>query len=438
MGHIKLNTLKLSSNYDQIHQNFAQVFRAVGHILAMSPSLFKYYINPKTGKKLGLNNVIRKTGKKSEIITPKVVAFVQDHFKCKTLSGAPLEDEGSHNAHWEKRFFGSEIMSAGETTNSVISKLTISLLEDSGWYVFRRGTVVNNKVIDYEPFYWLKGEGCNVYNEKCPVTSSTCSKLGSNGCSYDGTYQGTCSTSVFGNGCKYFVPSTPWVKSDCRVLTANGHKKVAGGMSKLEEYRKRYFNVNGPGSRCFNGSIKDSVSGFTKTENFCFKPRCVKKTQNSYELQIKFGLKWLTCKKNNEKLKVTGEKSGTITCPSNVSSFCERYSGGCKNDCFGKGRCMANRKCQCYSGFSGHLCDDRTILHIKSDGKKDIQSITMSDVDSKDPKCCRNGGVYNKFMGLCLCNVGYTGTSCQHKDTLTLSYYTAPKNSVSAVTSCDK
>jgi len=105
MGHIKLNTLKLSSNYDRIHQNFAQVFRAVGHILAMSPSLFKYYINPKTGKKLGLNNVIRKTGKKSEIITPKVVAFVRDHFKCKTLSGAPLEDEGSHNAHWEKKIF---------------------------------------------------------------------------------------------------------------------------------------------------------------------------------------------------------------------------------------------------------------------------------------------------------------------------------------------
>lgn len=316
-------------------------------------------------------------------------------------------------------------MSASSVTNPIISKVTISLFEDSGWYVFRRGAEVNGKVIDYERFYWLQGYGCEIIgNVKCPANAHACSSLGTGGCSYDNTFRGTCDNVDFGNGCNYFVPSSPWENSDCRVMNPNNEK--------LKQYSRRYYNVNGPGSRCFNGFIQDSISGFAKASNFCFQPRCVQNKQKNYDLQIKYGNKWLTCKSSNEKLKVTGKKSGFISCPSDISKFCQRYAGGCEKDCYGRGRCMQNRKCQCYAGFSGESCGDRTLLSTKNDGSYDINSLSITEVTVKSKDCCKNGGVYNNMMGICLCNVGYTGTTCENVDNLTKSYYKAPKNSVTS------
>ena len=89
------------------------------------------------------------------MVTPRVVQEVRDHFNCPTLEGAELEDQGGDGTaltHWEKRLFQVEIFlymdyeifsvvlqveamtGTVNTAEPVYSRLTLALLEDSGWY----------------------------------------------------------------------------------------------------------------------------------------------------------------------------------------------------------------------------------------------------------------------------------------------------------------
>ena len=73
------------------------------------------------------------------MVTPRVVEEVRLHFNCSDLEGAELEDQGGDGTaltHWEKRIFQNEAMTGTvHTENPVYSRLTIALLEDSGWYL---------------------------------------------------------------------------------------------------------------------------------------------------------------------------------------------------------------------------------------------------------------------------------------------------------------
>uniref|UniRef100_A0A914REA0 Leishmanolysin-like peptidase n=1 Tax=Parascaris equorum TaxID=6256 RepID=A0A914REA0_PAREQ len=54
-----------------------------------------------------------------------------------TLEGAELENQGGDGTaltHWEKRLFENEAMTGTHTQNPVYSRITLALLEDSGWY----------------------------------------------------------------------------------------------------------------------------------------------------------------------------------------------------------------------------------------------------------------------------------------------------------------
>lgn len=48
-----------------------------------------------------------------------------------------MENEGgetSSASHFEKILFGNELMTGVQTGNPILSRFTLSLLEDSGWY----------------------------------------------------------------------------------------------------------------------------------------------------------------------------------------------------------------------------------------------------------------------------------------------------------------
>ena len=72
------------------------------------------------------------------MVTPNVVREVREHFACPTLAGAELEDQGGDGTaltHWEKRIFQNEAMTGTvNTAKPVYTRLTMALLEDSGWY----------------------------------------------------------------------------------------------------------------------------------------------------------------------------------------------------------------------------------------------------------------------------------------------------------------
>lgn len=106
------------------------------------------------------------------IVTPRVVEEVRRHFNCSTLEGAELEDQlingktladgvidGTAFTHWEKRVFENEAMTGTYTQNPVISRITLALMEDTGWY-----SVNYDNAAEYE---WGKNLGCDFVKNSC-------------------------------------------------------------------------------------------------------------------------------------------------------------------------------------------------------------------------------------------------------------------------------
>ena len=96
------------------------------------------------------------------IVTPKVHEEAKQHFNCSTLEGAELENQGGPGtelAHWEKRLFENEGMTGAFTQNSVFSRITLALMEDTGWY-----TVDYHKA---EPLRWGQNLGCMFVKNSC-------------------------------------------------------------------------------------------------------------------------------------------------------------------------------------------------------------------------------------------------------------------------------
>ncbi|BFZ22523.1 hypothetical protein BsWGS_25562 [Bradybaena similaris] len=102
------------------------------------------------------------------MVTPRVKAEVQKHFNCSLLEGAELEDQGIDGTvltHWEKRVFENEAMTGTYTQNSVISRITLAMLEDTGWY-----KADYNMAEDYE---WGRDLGCEFVLNSCYYWIST-------------------------------------------------------------------------------------------------------------------------------------------------------------------------------------------------------------------------------------------------------------------------
>ncbi|EDO33070.1 predicted protein, partial [Nematostella vectensis] len=96
------------------------------------------------------------------MVTPRVQQEVQDHFNCSSLEGAELENQGGPGtelAHWEKRVFENEGMTGAFTQNAVFSRVTLALMEDTGWYRS------NFKMA--ETLRWGKNLGCLFVNNSC-------------------------------------------------------------------------------------------------------------------------------------------------------------------------------------------------------------------------------------------------------------------------------
>ncbi|XP_071481004.1 uncharacterized protein [Diadema antillarum] len=96
------------------------------------------------------------------LVLPNVLREARAHFECPTLQGVELEDGGGSGtalAHFEKRILAPESMSGFITPSRVFSRITLGLMEDTGWYE-----------PDYEmadDLQWGKGLGCEFVQRSC-------------------------------------------------------------------------------------------------------------------------------------------------------------------------------------------------------------------------------------------------------------------------------
>ncbi|KAJ6224326.1 hypothetical protein RDWZM_002871 [Blomia tropicalis] len=96
------------------------------------------------------------------ITTPNVIKEVRDHFNCSKLEGAELEnqgEDGTYLTHWEKRLFENEAMTGTHTQNPIFSRITLALMEDTGWYRANYSLA--------QPLEWGKNLGCDFAMKSC-------------------------------------------------------------------------------------------------------------------------------------------------------------------------------------------------------------------------------------------------------------------------------
>ncbi|KJH47329.1 Leishmanolysin [Dictyocaulus viviparus] len=96
------------------------------------------------------------------VVTPRVLEEARRHFACDSLEGAELENQGGDGTaltHWEKRVFENEAMTGTHTQNPVYSRMTLALLEDSGWY--------KSNYEKAEELHWGRKLGCDFVKKSC-------------------------------------------------------------------------------------------------------------------------------------------------------------------------------------------------------------------------------------------------------------------------------
>ena len=104
------------------------------------------------------------------VVTERVREVAKTYYECDSITGAELEDKvgsGCLGSHWEERTMFDELMSPladGHFAGNRISKFTLALFEDMGWYK-----------ADYsmaDPLQFGKKAGCDFLEKKCVEPST--------------------------------------------------------------------------------------------------------------------------------------------------------------------------------------------------------------------------------------------------------------------------
>uniref|UniRef100_H3DPZ1 Leishmanolysin-like peptidase n=1 Tax=Tetraodon nigroviridis TaxID=99883 RepID=H3DPZ1_TETNG len=192
-GYANLCPAMISSQPQDFEGMLSTVKHEIIHALGFSAGLFAFYHDeegrpltprfasglPAFNETLGLYQwseaVIRRVSRLWDVrggqmvrhhvhvfVTPHVVEEARRHFGCPILEGMELENQGGTGTelnHWEKRLLENEAMTGSHTQNRVFSRLTLALLEDSGWY---RANYSLAQRLD-----WGRSLGCDFVLKSC-------------------------------------------------------------------------------------------------------------------------------------------------------------------------------------------------------------------------------------------------------------------------------
>lgn len=365
-GSFNLNLNQITPSIANALAHYGTFVHEFYHILVLNIELYQYFINAQ-GTKIGLDNVMQtytdsrgKQRTKYVLAGSKSIQYVRDHLNDQTLNEILFEEGGgggSAGSHWEYDFWPNDFMSATDTMPSLLSKLSLGMAEDSGWFQ-----------VDYnyaEPLVYAKNAGANFQDlatcpgARTPVPKGFCpaSDQGKTFCGPDFRYKATCSLdNTFNqNGCTFLagsmycsVPSDDYAdKSDPTV------------------------DLIGVSSRCVPGGKSGNVD-----TAFCGRITC---NSDSTSADIKFqGGVSCTCDASQSTM-----SCGTLTikCP-DLSVVCptlDTNKSGCPNDCLGRGFCLGtvagSMRCFCTFGFKGTDCSE---INTEELGQLSAGSLSVS------------------------------------------------------------
>lgn len=334
-GIISFSSNEINTNYNNWVQYYTQIaIHELNHIFVFNSSLYSFYVNSQ-GERIAESQIYKSVlvnGKeKNMIITPKVVQEARNHFDCSSLEGVFLEDQEFVNnsavsSHWEIKYMLGDIMIGITYEESALSRITLALFEDSGWY----------KVNYYSGGLFKFGlkAGCKFFTDDCLSNQKSnfkdyCDKPGDKLCYSGRSAKGRClileSTNEIPQQYRYF--KNPYyggreISNFCPVagIFDNeypglylGNSCITGEKNTLPNFLNEYIGVD---SGCFVSSLtrKNNIEEsdyYGKSLSICYKYEC---NHLSSTINVYIRSQTINCPTQGGDIEVDGY-DGKFECP---------------------------------------------------------------------------------------------------------------------------
>ena len=405
-GRVWLNTSLLC--YNSQEDNVSNLVHQTLHVLGFHSDLYPYWRQEDGSCYDSVTKIVQTRGKNAYAIqTPNVVAQARAQFGYDTLESLELEVspecEGS-GSNWEKRIMFNDIMTRGvDVEGTIISKITLAAMEDSGWYTPNYDEGAN--------ITWGRNAGSNFFNEKCvsngePNFSEFCTDFGNHSsCDISHTQVGRCNLKQYNfdhappTQYRYFWHPS-WGGSDPYVDFCPYVQPYVGGDCRNEANdflaNEAWGEKMGANSVCIDGCFAPSTYASFQ-HGGCHEISC---GDDSFVITIG-STNTITCDRTPETFPQVytfpeddGNFFGTVTCP-DYDIVCGDWAT-CQNRCTGRGRCSGFGNCVCDAGWTGVDCSLR--CHDSC--------ATCAGPDSNQCTSCGSGWGIDTEAGTCSC-AGY-------------------------------
>ncbi|KAK7310453.1 hypothetical protein RJT34_07992 [Clitoria ternatea] len=392
-GHVNVAPRHLTAEAETLLS--ATLIHEVMHVLGFDPHAFAHFRDERKRRRNKVTEQVmdEKIGRLvTRVVLPRVVMHSRHHYAAFSgnFTGLELEDgggRGTSGSHWEKRLLMNEIMTGSVDTRSVVSKMTLALLEDSGWYK------ANYSMADR--LDWGRNQGTEFVTSPCNLWKGAyhCNTTQFSGCTYNREAEGYCPILTYSGDlpqwAQYFPQANKGGQSSladyCTYFVAYSDGSCTDTNSARAPDRM-LGEERGSNSRCMASSLVRTgfVRGSMTQGNGCYQHRCI---NNSLEVAVD-GI-WKVCPHTGGSIQFPGF-NGELICPA-YHELCNTdplvVSGQCPSACNFNGDCVDGR-CQCFLGFHGHDCSRRSCPN----------------------NCTANGVCLSN--GICECKTGYTGIDC--------------------------
>ncbi|XP_061968760.1 uncharacterized protein LOC133692091 isoform X2 [Populus nigra] len=440
-GHVNVAPRHLTAEAETLLS--ATLIHEVMHVLGFDPHAFSHFRDDRKRRRSQVTEQLmdEKLGRMvTRVVLPRVVMHSRNHYGAfsENLTGLELEDgggRGTSGSHWEKRLLMNEIMTGSVDTRSVVSKMTLALLEDSGWYQ------ANYSMADH--LDWGRNQGTDFVTSPCNLWKGAyhCNATQLSGCTYNREAEGYCPivsyTGDLPQWARYFPQANKGGQSSladyCTYFVAYSDGSCTDTNSARAPDRM-LGEVRGSSSRCMASSLVRTgfVRGSMTQGNGCYQHRCV---NNSLEVAVD-GI-WKVCPEAGGPVQFPGF-NGELICPA-YQELCSTGSvsvpGQCPSSCNFNGDCIDGR-CHCFIGFHGLDCSKRFCPgNCNGQGKCLSNGICQCEngytgIDCStavcDEQCSLHGGVCDNGVCEFRCS-DYAGYTCQNSSTL-LSSLSVCKN----------
>ncbi|RLN19843.1 uncharacterized protein C2845_PM02G04150 [Panicum miliaceum] len=252
----------------------------------------------------------------TRVVLPRVVMHSRHHYGAfsQNFTGLELEDgggRGTSGSHWEKRLLMNEIMTGSVDTRSVVSRMTLALLEDSGWYQANYSMA--------EHLDWGRNQGTEFAISPCNSWKGAyhCNTTQLSGCTYNREAEGYCPIVSYSGDlpkwAQYFPQANKGGQSSLADYCTYYVAYSDGSCTDVNSARapdRMLGEVRGSNSRCMASTLVRTgfVRGSMTQGNGCYQHRC---TNNSLEVAVD-GI-WKSCPQSGGPVQFPGFNVLTVT-----------------------------------------------------------------------------------------------------------------------------